>query len=929
MISALNSTGTNILKAKDIFTELEAANRQKIFSIPSDCGPLAFAYICKLTIQKMKDFATAFKKEFWITRWQSLKDRLRPYLAPLLSRYRVFASKHPFWNRVLQVIAAGFLVMSLFLLSILAGVFGHLPSKADLRNLDQNIASEVYSEDGVLLGKYFVENRLPVELDSISPFVIDALISTEDARFFEHNGVDLRAGLRVLFRTILKGDESGGGGSTISQQLAKNLYPRKRLWYLTIPVAKIKEMIIARRLERIYGKKGVLALYLNTVPFGENVFGIKMAAERFFSTRPANIKIEEAAVLVGMLKANTAYNPIRNPQGSRERRNVVFNQMVKNDKLDQVVADSLSQLPIVIKYHVESHNEGLATYFRETLRLDLEQELKKYAHPDGRPYNLYTDGLKIYTTINSKMQQYAEEAVAEHMKDLQKTFISHFKGYAGAVPWGSDELLASQKKSSDRYRQLKENGLSEAEIDSNFLHPVRMSIFSWETESQEIDTLMSPLDSIKYYLSILNTGFLANDPQSGKILAWVGGINFKHFKFDHVKALRQVGSTFKPVVYAKALESGIQPCEQFPNEFRSYKEYGDWAPRNADGIYGGTYSMRGAMRMSVNSVAVHLIMKVGIDSVRLLARQLGISSNIPQEPGIALGSVDATLYEMMRMYSTFANQGVLPQLYYLTRIETPDGQAIAEFAPPNPDSFPRILQQGHANMLRYLLQSVVDGGTGGRLRYLTGFHYPAAGKTGTTNNNSDGWFIGFTPNIAVGAWVGAEQPLVRWQSTRLGQGGASALPICGKFLTKVYADADFKGWQKNNFPPLTGAAAGAFDCPDYIPDFETLLDSIAYYEALSPDSISEEQRRLHIDRIWEKLIESGYEEADSTRLDSLGVGEEGAHGLLFRKRARGDSISAAKRESERIRKKNERLLRRRERQEKRKEIVDKILGREG
>ena len=884
----------------------------------------------------MKDLKIVLKKEFRQAQWQRIKGWLYPYLAPMVKRYRVFAERYPRLARVSlmggSAVGAVLGLVFLFLFSILLGIFGRIPSKSDLRNLNQHVASEVYSEDGVLLGKYYIENRLPAQLDSVSSNLINALISTEDARFFEHGGVDLKAMFRVLFRTLMAGDESSGGGSTISQQLAKNLYPRKNLKSLTVPVAKVKEMIIARRLEKVYNKNEILALYLNTVPFGENVFGIKIAAERFFSTTPFDIKIEDAAVLVGMLKANTAYNPVRNPERAKERRNVVFGQMVKYNYLDQAVADSLSQLPVVTKYYVESHNEGLATYFRETLRLQLEEEMKKFNHPDGRPYNLYTDGLKIYTTINSKIQEHAEEAVNFQMKALQKSFIKHFKGYTDAVPYGSEELLTGQKKLTERYKRLKERGLSEAEIDSNFLTPVKMTIFSWETETQDVDTLMSPLDSLKYYLSVLNTGLLAADPYTGKVLAWVGGINFKHFKFDHVNALRQVGSTFKPVVYAKAIQAGVSPCERLSNDFVTYHEWDNWAPRNADGKYGGSYSMKGGMSMSVNTAAVRLILhdSVGIDSVIALAKRMGISSDIPREPGIALGAVDATLFEMVRLFSVFVNRGVLPKMTMLSRIETKDGQPIAEFDSPDPRSFPRILQEQHADMVRYLLQGVVDGGTGGRLRWLPNSDFRflhAAGKTGTTNNNSDGWFMCFTPSIVVGAWVGAEQPLVRWRSTRIGQGGATALPIVGRFLKNTYDDPDFKDWTKQSFPPLTGAAANAFSCPGYTPDYQTLLDSVAIYEAMSPDSILEEDRQFHIQRLWDKLYEAGYVAPDSTATDSLDVMEQDIQGAIDDERKRDKRITASEsEESRRIRNKNERLERKRDRQEKRKEILDKILG---
>lgn len=875
-------------------------------------------------------------------KWQGFKSLIYPFFRPVVQRYRRLEERSPrlakfvFWTG--SIFAFGFGSVLLFIFAILIGVFGHVASKSDLRNLNQSVASEVYTADSVLMGKYFFENRLPTSLDSISPHVVDALIATEDARFFEHGGVDLRATFRVLFRSILQGDESSGGGSTISQQLAKNLYPRKRLGKLTVPVAKFKEMIVARRLEKVYDKNQILALYLNTVPFGENVFGIKIAAERFFSTTPYEIKIEDAATLVGMLKANTAYNPVRNPERAKERRNVVFGQMVKYHKLAQSAADSLAKLPVITKYHVETHNDGMATYFRETLRLQLDEELKKYTHPDGRPYNIYTDGLKIYTTINSKLQEHAEEAVQFQMKELQKKFIEHFKGYGkDAVTYGSEELLQEQKTLTERYKQLKQRGLSDAEIDSNFATPVKMTIFSWDTETQDLDTLMSPIDSLKYYLSMLNTGLLATDPHTGNVLAWVGGINFKHFKFDHVNALRQVGSTFKPVVYAKAIEQGVSPCERLSNEFKTYPEWDNWAPRNADGKYGGSHSMMGGMRMSVNTAAVQLILhdSVGIDSVIALAKRMGITADIPREPGIALGAVDATLFEMVRLFSVFANRGVQPKLTMLSRIEDKDGKPIAQFESPDPRSFPRILQEQHADMVRHLLQGVVDGGTGGRLRWLQNSDFRflhAAGKTGTTDNNSDGWFLCFTPSIVVGSWVGAEQPLVRWRSTRLGQGGATALPIVGRFLKSTYNDPAFVDWTKQSFPPLTGEAAMAFGCPDRFAPRDWLLDSLAYWENIPLDSISPEIRETNLARLRAiKATRDSLRAVDTTTIDIDLPIDDGTGGDGNQRNDRRTSSTTNRRsseESERIERKNERLERKRERKEKRKEFFDGLLGKD-
>ncbi|MEZ4963109.1 MAG: transglycosylase domain-containing protein [Saprospiraceae bacterium] len=878
----------------------------------------------------MLDFKKLITKSFWAHQWQTLKVVLYPYLRPAILRYRGFATRHPKLAKPLLISALaavlGLFAVLFFLSLIYFGFFGKLPSKADLQDINQNIASEVYSADSVLLGKYYIENRLPADLENVSPAIINALVATEDARFFEHGGIDFRAWIRVFLRTILMQDESAGGGSTISQQLAKNLYPRKRFGKLTVPIAKIKEMFIANRLESAYSKNEILALYLNTVPFGDNVFGIKVAAQRFFDATPENIKVEEAAVLIGMLKANTAYNPARNPQRAQERRNVVMAQMVKYNYLDTLAFDSLKQLPIILKYNTESHNEGIGTYFREHLRLELEDLLKNQTKPDGRPYNLYTDGLKIYTTINSKMQQYAEEAVNQHMKDLQKIFIDHFKGYSNAVPWGTDDLLQQTKRGSERYKILKEKGLSEADIDSSFAIPVNMTIFTWDTTSYEKDTLLSPLDSLKYYLTLLKTGMLAAEPSTGKVLAWVGGINFKYFQYDHVKSKRQVGSTFKPIVYAKALESGISPCERFQNEQITFAD--GYTPRNSDGSYGGSYSMQGGLRLSVNMVAMQLINQIGVDSAIAMAKRLGVESDIPHEPGIALGSVDASLWEMVRVFATFANRGVRPELYYLTRVETADGQKLVEFQAPDPATFPRVLQQRQADMMIRLMQSVVDGGTGGRLRYISNFIYPAAGKTGTSNKNMDGWFIGYTPNIVTGAWVGAEQPAVHFLSTRLGQGGASALPEVGYFWKKIYDDPAFADYKKGRFPFLDSLASAEFNCPDFVPDTDALLDSLVTYLEMSPDSISDSLRTEKVLKFRRLLEINGYDWDQEETDEPGGNSQTAAEGEADEKGKRqGVRLTEEQRkESERIQKKNERLERRRERKKKLKNALDKIFG---
>jgi penicillin-binding protein 1A len=463
----------------------------------------------------------------------------------------------------IAAVLGGIGMLFLFFLSVLIykGVLGPLPTYAELMAIQTRTASEVFSEDGVLLGKYYVENRVNADFEEISPNIINALVATEDARFFEHSGIDMRAWARVIIKSLLLFDESSGGGSTLSQQLAKNLYTRRDYWMMSLLVNKIREMFVARRLERIYTKEELLRLYLNTVPFSENVYGVKVASQRFFNKSPEDLAVEEAAVLVGMLKATTIYNPVRNPERALARRNTVLNQMEKYEYISEAECDSLKGLPIALKYHKEGHHSGLATYFREHLRLELDEVLKNYKKPDGSSYNLYTDGLKIYTTINARMQQYAEEAVSEYMPKLQQQFN---KGWKKGVPWGGPRTLRKAMEGSKRYQNLKAKGLSEKAIEDIFNHPVRMTIFSWE--EGEVEQEMSPLDSIKYYLTIINTGLLAIDPETGLIRAWVGGIDHKYFQYDHVKSRRPVGSIFKPVVYAQALLEGMLPCEYTENK---------------------------------------------------------------------------------------------------------------------------------------------------------------------------------------------------------------------------------------------------------------------------------------------------------------------------------------------------------------------------
>lgn len=772
--------------------------------------------------------------------WAQARQRLRA----LREKAQRFYSRNPKLS-IAGLIAGGAAllgggVLLLTALLVYSGLLGPLPGYPELRAIRNYNASEVYSEDGVLLGKYFIENRINADLEEISPDIIHALVATEDARFFEHSGIDLRAGLRVLVKSILLSDESSGGGSTLSQQLAKNLYPRREYMMLSMLVNKLREMFIARRLEKVYTKEELLRLYLNTVSFSENIYGIKVASQRFFNKAPGELNVEEAAVLVGMLKATTYYSPVRHPERALQRRNVVLRRMSAYGRLTAAEYDSLKALPLNVRYYKEGNNQGLATYFREHLRQELEEVLEDYTKPDGTPYNLYTDGLRIYTTLDARLQGYAEAAVQEHMAWLQEAFD---KEWRKGRPWGDNSVLGRAVERSERYQWLKAKGLSQEEIEKIFATPVPMTVFSWKGGEEERE--MSPLDSIKYYLTVLNTGFLAMDPSTGLVKAWVGGIDHKYFKYDHViQARRQVGSTFKPIVYATALQSGMLPCEYTYNRQVAYAQYDNWTPRNSDGEYGGVYSMEGALARSVNAVAVEILMRTGIDSVRQLAEAMGVDGYIPKTPSIALGTAEASLADMVQVYGAFANRGVRPGMHYLDRIETSEGDTLAIFARPDPRRFPAVLTEVHADMMIRMMESVVDSGTARALRYQFGLYNDLAGKTGTTQNQSDGWFIGFNPRLVAGVWVGAELPQVHFRSMRLGQGSTSALPIFGKFMRSVYRDPHFKDIRYARFAEPADTIKALMACPPYLEEMPILAgyqDGYFYF----PDERSLLERLLN------------------------------------------------------------------------------------
>lgn len=737
----------------------------------------------------------------------------------------------------LLAIACAIVGLGLLFSSVYLGLWGKLPDYYTLRNIKNADASEIYSEDGAILGRVYAENRTNVSFKDISPNVINSLIATEDARFYEHQGVDQRSMLRVLVKSLIMGDRSSGGGSTLSQQLAKNLYNRKHYGALTMPVNKIREAITASRLEKIYSKKEILQLYLNTVSFGENVFGIESASRQFFSKPASALKTHECAVLIGMLKAPTYYNPRLHPERSKQRRNVVLNQMAKYEYISESQAKQLKALPLELKYNNQASKNGLAPYLREKIRIEANKILADYPKEDGSYYDIYRDGLKITTTLDSKLQTYAEQSVSEHLKQLQNLFYKH---WGSSKPWDNKkDILTDAKHRSDRYKELKKSGKSEQEINKIFNEKVDMKIFTW---SGEKNVSMSPNDSIKHYVQLLNTGFLAMEPHSGKIKAWVGGIDFNHFKYDHVTAKRQVGSVFKPVVFSAALEEGISPFEYFPNERKVYEEYDNWSPRNADNKYEGSYSMEGALAESVNTIAVDVLLQTGIRDAIVLAEEMGVDSNLPKVPSLALGTANISLFEMIQVYATLANRGVHVEPYYLVKIEDKNGNLIADLSKKRGENR-FVLSPQNADIINHMLQAVVNNGTGKSLRNVFKLEGDLAGKTGTTNSHADGWYIGYNSNLVAGAWVGADDMRVHFRSLTLGQGASMALPIYGKFMSKLSNNRNFSNYSYASIRKPENDILAQLNIPHYMPKDSGFFKNIFGVKAKDRDKLMERKQR--------------------------------------------------------------------------------------
>ena len=699
------------------------------------------------------------------------------------------------------------------------GYFGEMPDFRQLENPKTNFASEIISSDNKVLGKYyFNDNRTPIEYEDISPETINALIAIEDERFYSHPGIDLKATLRAIVFLNQR-----GGASTITQQLARQLFVgvRSRNIFQAI-TQKIKEWVIAVRLEKQYTKEEILTMYLNIYDFGYYGDGIKSASNIYFSKEPIDLKVEESAMLIGMLQNSSLYDPIRRPEITKNRRNLVLMQMSKNNYITKKEEDSLRTLPLTLDYTPQSHRQGLATYFRSYLRWFMKDWTSKNFKNDSTKYNLYVDGLKIYTTINSKMQKYAEESVEEHMINLQKEFFIQNDTLSTApfLDLEEDEeetIMKRAMRRSERWRKSKLSGMTNEEIEESFNKAVDMTVFSW---NGDIDTIMSPIDSIRYYKHFLRAGMMSMNPKNGHVMAWVGGINYRHFQYDHVMlSKRQIGSTFKPFLYATAIDQlKLSPCDMLPDLIHCIEpyKYGNpepWCPTNSSDKYGGMRTLSNALANSKNTISAQLIDKVGPRPVADLARNLGVSSNIPNVPAIALGTPDLSVYEMVGAYGAFANKGIYVEPVMVTKIEDKNGTIIYQSKPNTKD----VISEESSYVTLKLLEGVTKFGSGARLRHniaedernyvynnvVTGYPYEfkndIAGKTGTTQNQSDGWFIGMVPNLVTGVWVGGEDRSIHFKEIAYGQGATMSLPIWGLFMNKCYADEELNV-SKDPFP---------------------------------------------------------------------------------------------------------------------------------
>ena len=728
----------------------------------------------------------------------------------------------------------------------LVWAFADIPSFEELEDPESKLATQVIAENGEILTTFHIENRSYVSYEELSPNLVNAAVATEDVRFYNHSGIDFRSLARVIFKTLLGGDSSQGGGSTLTQQLAKTLYPREDVSSripgvskLKMVWIKLKEWVTAVKLERSYTKNEIMTMYMNQVFFGSNAYGIKAASQTFFGKSPIDLTVQEAATLVGMVNKPTRYNPAINPEKSLVRRNFVLSQMEKAGFLTENQKDSITLLPIELSYQVQDHNAGVGPYFRDMLRRTMNAKepkrssyaqyedyvvdslqwaddgfygwLNKNTKADGSRYDLDRDGLRIYTTLNYKMQMYAEEAVAEHLgQDLQKSFDRHLK-WNRKKPFASDidqktidQLMKQARRWSDRYRIMKANGASESEIRKSFTEPVRMRLFSWN-ENGYIDTVMTPDDSIKYYKGHLRAAFMAIEPHTGHVKAYVGGPNYRYFKYDNVRqGKRQVGSTIKPFLYTLAMQEGMTPCDRVVNVPQTFL-VGDttWTPKSTDKDewIGQTVTLKWGLTKSSNNISAYLMKQYGPEAMVEMMRKMGIGCYLDPVNSLCVGSADISVYDMVSAYNTFPSKGVYASPIFVTRIEDNLGNVLGEFTNRKKEA----ISDHTAYLMANLMQGVVTSGTGVRLRAKYGLKGEIAGKTGTTNDQSDGWFIGYTPSLTAGVWVGAEDRQVHFESLALGGGSNMALPIWGLFMQKVLADGTLGVYETDQFiaPPGT------------------------------------------------------------------------------------------------------------------------------
>ena len=748
-----------------------------------------------------------------------------------------------FWILFLSGIA----FVALIFLSTSWGLFGELPPYEYLENPQTNLASQIISSDGNLLGKFYLDdNRTDIKFDDLPENLVNTLIASEDIRFMDHSGIDARGTLRAFAYLGSK-----GGASTISQQLARQLFVgvRSRSKFDAIK-QKLKEWVLAIRLERSYTKEEIISMYLNIYDFGNNADGIRSAARIYFGKEPKDLKVEESAMLVGMLQNSSLFNPLRREELTLNKRNVVLAQMAKYDYITEAEKDSLQAMKMDINFNPENHREGLATYFRMYLHRFMKDWIDKNPKPamegDRDRYNLYLDGLKIYTTIDSKMQANAEESVNEHMTKLQAEFFHQntpdrnpTAPFLDLTPEETNGIMERAMKTSERWRIMKDQGKSEKEIRESFTKKTEMTVFNWKSATKEKDTILTPMDSIRYYKAFLRTAMMSMEPQTGHVKAWVGGINYKHFQYDNViMGARQAGSTFKPFVYAAAIDQlRLSPCETRPDtqyciEAGKHGNMEPWCPRNSNLKYSGSsYTLKRALANSVNTVTAQLIDEVGPKSVVSMVRNLGLTGDILEVPAIALGTLDVNVYEMVGAYGAFANQGVYVKPVMVTRIENKDGTVLYEYVPETKD----VLSKDVSYAIVDLMKGVTQGGSGTRLRttdtnkwsreydeIITGYPYkltnPIAGKTGTTQNNSDGWFMGMVPNLVTGVWVGGEERAVHFKSITYGQGASMALPIWGLYMTKNYADPEL-GISKEDFEKPENMSI-EIDCDKFASDIK-------------------------------------------------------------------------------------------------------------